>query len=116
MATKKFIAVQCFQCSTMQAACLFHYCIVKQQKKSSNKWTCVVCNEKQSVCKVFFNALMAKEVRDFVQNFNMSRMLSDQKDLQQVGEESSYSDEIRGKRKKRTDWTEYIDDEERMDR
>ncbi|PWA78815.1 hypothetical protein CTI12_AA211370 [Artemisia annua] len=51
---KVFIAVQCFKCSTMQ---------VKQSQKSSN--------EKQSVRKVFLQAFMAKDVRKFVQTFNI---------------------------------------------
>ncbi|KAE9454354.1 hypothetical protein C3L33_13760, partial [Rhododendron williamsianum] len=46
---------------------------VKQQKKSSNQWICVVCNEKQSVRKVFAQGFMAKDVPKFVQTFNMFR-------------------------------------------
>ncbi|KAE9445681.1 hypothetical protein C3L33_22419, partial [Rhododendron williamsianum] len=46
---------------------------VKQRKKSSNQWICVVCNEKQSVRKVFAQGFMAKVVPKFVQTFNMSR-------------------------------------------
>ncbi|XP_044511068.1 MRN complex-interacting protein-like isoform X2 [Mangifera indica] len=59
-----YIALQCCQCSMMQ---------VKQKKKSSNKWTCVVCNQKQSVRKVFAQGFMAKDLRAFVQSFNISR-------------------------------------------
>ncbi|KAI5395176.1 hypothetical protein KIW84_061685, partial [Lathyrus oleraceus] len=59
-----FIALQCFQCSTMQ---------VKQKKKSSHKWNCTVCNEKQLVRKVFAHGYKVKDVRTFVQTFNMSR-------------------------------------------
>ncbi|KAL8514267.1 hypothetical protein ACS0TY_013401 [Phlomoides rotata] len=84
---------------------------VKQQKKSSNKWSCVVCNQKQSVCKVFAQAPIAKDVRKFVQNFNMSRQLSDQK-LSLSGElETSDSPKDEQKRK-RNDWTEYVDQED----
>ncbi|KAF7144435.1 hypothetical protein RHSIM_Rhsim04G0161000 [Rhododendron simsii] len=46
---------------------------VKQQKKSTNQWICVVCNEKQSVRKVFAQGFMAKVVPKFVQTCNMSR-------------------------------------------
>ncbi|KAK6160788.1 hypothetical protein DH2020_004169 [Rehmannia glutinosa] len=102
-----FIALQCFHCCTMQAIFL----CVKQQKKSSNKWSCVVCNEKQSVRKVFAQGAMARDVRKFVQNFNMSRQLSDQKQ-QLLSEEietfNSQSDHSR--KTKRNDWTEYVDD------
>ncbi|KAK9130067.1 hypothetical protein Sjap_010554 [Stephania japonica] len=69
MVSTVFIAVQCCQCATMQ---------VKQKKKSSNKWSCVVCNQKQSVRKIYAQGLQAKDVRKFVQNFNMSRQSLDE--------------------------------------
>ncbi|KAK4348700.1 hypothetical protein RND71_031455 [Anisodus tanguticus] len=101
-----FIAVQCCECSTMQ---------VKQQKKSSNKWTCVVCNQKQSVWKVFAQGSKAKEIRLFVQNFNMSRQFTDL--LPVVGREETETLGIGEPNQsygssKRTDWTEYLDPEE----
>lgn len=102
-----FIAVQCCQCSTMQ---------VKQRKKSSNKWICVVCNQKQSVRQVFAQGFMAKDVRKFVQNFNMSRQFSDQQlDLAQHQEPQTLDAEGRfpsNRNSKRTDWTEYLDFED----
>ncbi|XP_057793246.1 uncharacterized protein LOC131009858 [Salvia miltiorrhiza] len=99
-----FIAVQCFECSTMQ---------VKQQKKSSNKWSCVVCNQKQSVRKVFAQSFMAKDVRKFVQNFNMSRQLSDQQHSLSNDESHIIVDapENKDQKRKRNDWTEYIDND-----
>ncbi|KAL3617764.1 hypothetical protein CASFOL_038085 [Castilleja foliolosa] len=97
-----FIAVHCFQCGTMQ---------VKQQKKSSNKWICVVCNQKQSVRKVFAQSAMARDVRVFVQSFNMSRQLSDQK--QSLSEElESFDSESQDRKLKRNDWSEYVDDQD----
>ncbi|XP_073051558.1 uncharacterized protein [Primulina eburnea] len=100
----KFIAVQCFQCSTMQ---------VKQAKKSSNKWVCVVCNQKQSVLRVFAEGLMAKNIRQFVQKFNMSRQLSDRKESaleegEDIFEEEGFS-VMENQNKKRSDWTEYVE-------
>ncbi|XP_019154706.1 PREDICTED: uncharacterized protein LOC109151239 [Ipomoea nil] len=97
-----FIAVQCCQCSTMQ---------VKQRKKSSNKWICVVCNQKQSVRQVFAQGFMAKDVRIFVQNFNMSRQFSDlaQHEEPQTLEGPAEEDRFPSKR---TDWTEYLDFED----
>lgn len=88
---------------------------MKQQKKSSNKWTCVVCNQKQSVRKVFAQGYKAKDVRLFVQNFNMSRQFTDQ--LPVVGREETETLEIGEQNQshrsyKRTDWTEYLDPEE----
>ncbi|XP_047320435.1 uncharacterized protein LOC124924439 [Impatiens glandulifera] len=101
-----FIAIQCCECSTMQ---------VKQRKKSSNKWCCVVCGQKQSLTKVFAQGLMAKDVRPFVQSFNMSRQFSDQNSrsetLDPVLDDSSI-DQFPINHRKRTDWTEYIDPEE----
>ncbi|KAK9943712.1 hypothetical protein M0R45_009313 [Rubus argutus] len=66
-----FFAVQCCQCSTMQ---------VKQRKQSSknSKWTCVVCNQKQSARKVFAESPMARDLRPFVQSSNMSRQFTHQ--------------------------------------
>ncbi|GER55474.1 hypothetical protein STAS_33133 [Striga asiatica] len=75
---------------------------VKQQKKSSNKWNCVVCNQKQSVRKVFAQSSMARDVRKFVQASNMSRQMSDQKHLEVETLEIQ-------ERPKRNDWNEYVD-------
>lgn len=60
---------------------------VKQQKKSGNKWTCVVCNQKQSVRKVFAKGYMAKDLRQFVQSFNMSQSQKPQTLSHQLEEE-----------------------------
>lgn len=108
MASIMFIAVQCCQCSTMQ---------VKQRKKSSNKWSCVVCNQKQSVLKVFAQSYMAKDVRKIVQTFNMSRQLADQNQSHVFHEQTLASEppkqvDFDNQNKRRTDWTEYIDPED----
>ncbi|KAI3996229.1 hypothetical protein MKX01_026697 [Papaver californicum] len=116
MSTTSFMAVQCYECSTMQ---------VKQKKKSSNKWNCVVCNEKQSVRKVFYEAFLAKDVRFFVQDFNMSRQFNDQNNKQTLIEAAStgntyeeYGDETSQNgsnrcclAKRRNDWSEYLEPE-----
>ncbi|KAL4557686.1 hypothetical protein LXL04_035873 [Taraxacum kok-saghyz] len=104
-----FIAVQCFQCSTMQASTPLNLDKqVKQRKKSSNKWSCVICNEKQSVRKVFSQGSMAKDVRKFVQSFNMSRQFVEQQ--QELLEETLDQEQIENQTvKKRTDWSEYIE-------
>ncbi|KAH8515627.1 hypothetical protein H0E87_004179 [Populus deltoides] len=105
-----FIALQCYQCSTMQ---------VKQKKKSSIKWTCVVCNQKQSVRKVFAQGCMAKDLRKFVQSFNMSRKIADEQDsfdqdaaLIPTSETDHIGLNEDCQRKRRSDWTEYLDAEE----
>ncbi|XP_073276700.1 uncharacterized protein [Primulina huaijiensis] len=86
---------------------------VKQAKKSSNKWVCVVCNQKQSVLRVFAEGLMAKNIRQFVQKFNMSRQLSDRKESaleegEDIFEEEGFS-VMEDQKKKRSDWTEYVE-------
>ncbi|XP_057974715.1 uncharacterized protein LOC131162355 isoform X2 [Malania oleifera] len=103
-----FNALQCCQCSTMQ---------VKQQKKSSNKWTCVVCNQKQSVRKVFAQGFKAKDVRNFVQTFNMSRKFAEEEDrLPMVPlPEPIIGDRFSPDHKKRrSDWTEYLDPQDNI--
>ncbi|XP_022765883.1 uncharacterized protein LOC111310727 [Durio zibethinus] len=106
MPTTIFVALQCCQCSTMQ---------VKQRKKSSNKWTCVVCNQKQSVLKVFAQGPMAKDLRKFVQSFNMSPKFTDQNQPSDPtleydnNSEDDDGGDPKNQRKRRTDWTEYLD-------
>lgn len=89
---------------------------MKQKKKSSNKWVCVICNQKQSVRKVFAQGYMAKELRFFVQSFNMSRKAADQEQqaaagtFPEVAADGEIDEEVsivRGK--KRSDWSEYLD-------
>ncbi|CAJ1953241.1 unnamed protein product [Sphenostylis stenocarpa] len=101
-----FIALQCCQCSTMQ---------VKQKKKCSNKWNCAICNQKQSVRRVFAQGFMAKDVRKFVQDFNMSRKSIDDGEWP-LAETLDPSPEIPdgevNLQKKRTDWSAYLDQED----
>lgn len=86
---------------------------VKQRKQSSknNKWTCVVCNQKQSARKVFAESPMARDLRPFVQSSNMSRQFTHQ---QQHHEHALVSDshECSTQKKRRTDWTQYLDAED----
>ncbi|KAM6559625.1 hypothetical protein CsatA_028864 [Cannabis sativa] len=102
-----FIAVQCCQCSTMQ---------VKQRRKNSksNKWTCVVCNQNQSIQNVFAQGPMAKDLRLFVQSFNMSRQFSS--DLTTPLDPPSHSPPPpeEGCKRPRTDWTEFLDFDEEI--
>ncbi|KAE8100357.1 hypothetical protein FH972_018264 [Carpinus fangiana] len=103
-----FIAVQCCQCSTMQ---------VRQKSKSVGKWSCVVCNQRQSLRKVFAQGFMAKDLRRFVQSFNMSRNLSDrlQTPLPHSTDEEDIADDrfqCNDRSKRRRDWSEYLDSED----
>ncbi|KAJ1689431.1 hypothetical protein LUZ63_013586 [Rhynchospora breviuscula] len=95
-----FVALQCAQCSTMQ---------VKQQKKSSNKWACVVCNLRQSICRVYARGPMAHDLRKFVQEFNMSRMEIGQSDSTDLSPSPSELPIEACQSKKRMDWSEYLD-------
>lgn len=100
---------------------------VKQQKKGSNKWVCAVCNQRQSVRKVFARSCLARDVRGFVQRFNMSRSSAGESETPAPaligadgGEE--YGDQIRcsghytcgsgGRPVPRTDWSQYLDPDE----
>ena len=123
MSTIFFMALQCCQCSTMQVPLSLYtyiyiyiymfkytyllYWQVKQRKNSSkcNKWTCVVCNQKQSIRKVFAQGPMAKDLRLFVQSFNMSRQFPNNtsSDPPPLGEP------VEDYKRPRTDWTEYLD-------
>ncbi|KAL5975496.1 hypothetical protein ACLOJK_019818 [Asimina triloba] len=82
---------------------------VKQQKKSgSSKWTCAVCNEKQSVRKVFARSSLARDVRTFVQSFNLAHgNLEDGATL--ANSDSTPQPSGSFQKQKRTDWTEYLD-------
>ncbi|WVZ69071.1 hypothetical protein U9M48_017921 [Paspalum notatum var. saurae] len=106
MEAKLFLALQCVQCATMQ---------VKQQKKSSNKWVCVVCNQRQSVLRVHARAYRAADVRRFVQDANLTRGRREFAPLAepQVGWDPAAIEE-QGEElpmaKRRTDWSEYLDE------
>lgn len=59
-----YIVVNCFSCKTFQ---------VIQDKKSSNKFVCSICHEKQSVRKVFHSSSYPKDCRIACQTLNMER-------------------------------------------
>lgn len=105
MATSLFLALQCVQCSTMQ---------VKPQKKSSNKWVCVVCNQRQSVMRVHARGHRAADLRRFVQEANLSRGRAAHVPVPEEdwvpavpGEQR---DEFPKERKRRMDWSDYLED------
>ncbi|KAF8080923.1 hypothetical protein N665_0914s0011 [Sinapis alba] len=98
-----FLALQCFECSTMQ---------VKQKKKSSSNWVCVICNQKQSVRKVFAQGYKAKDLRLFVQSSNIFRNVAGEENQTPADTFSEVEDdeEVSNVRsKKRSDWSEYLD-------
>jgi hypothetical protein len=80
---------------------------VKQQKKSSNKWVCVVCNQRQSVLRVHARGYRAADLRRFVQEANLARgrgapVPVPEADWDQQDEPP--------REKRRMDWSEYLDD------
>ncbi|XP_072995293.1 uncharacterized protein [Typha latifolia] len=108
-----FVALQCFQCSTLQ--------VKQQSKKSSSKWVCAVCNQRQPVRRIHARGPLASDLRRYVQSFNMSRG-SDGPDLipppydgsRESGDAWERDCTIRGEDrfKKRMDWSEYLDPKE----
>ncbi|KAK8681972.1 hypothetical protein V6N13_054369 [Hibiscus sabdariffa] len=69
---------------------------------------------------------MAKDVRKFVQSFNMSRQLTDQNqpfdptleydiDFEDHDGGHGGGDHLENSKKRRTDWTEYLDSEDRVE-
>uniref|UniRef100_A0A0A9EYU7 MRN complex-interacting protein N-terminal domain-containing protein n=1 Tax=Arundo donax TaxID=35708 RepID=A0A0A9EYU7_ARUDO len=95
-----FLALQCVQCATMQ---------VKQQKKSSNKWVCTVCNQRQSVMRVHARGHRAADLRRFVQDANMSRGRREYAPLAEAVAAEEERDEA-PREERRMDWSEYLDD------
>ncbi|XP_065653207.1 MRN complex-interacting protein-like [Hydra vulgaris] len=61
--TQEFQVLQCYKCNTFQ---------VNQVKKSTNKWRCKICDEKQSVRVVHFVGI-AKDCRQHCQELNLKK-------------------------------------------
>ncbi|CAD6237076.1 unnamed protein product [Miscanthus lutarioriparius] len=106
METRLFLALQCVQCATMQ---------VKQQKKSNNKWVCVVCNQRQSVLHVHARGYRAADLRRFVQDANLARGRREFAPLAEpdVGWDPAAVEEqgdVLPIEKRQTEWSEYLDD------
>ncbi|KAJ7565093.1 hypothetical protein O6H91_02G047800 [Diphasiastrum complanatum] len=120
-----FLALHCYSCGMFQ---------VKQEKKSSNKWSCCICNEKQSVRKVFGRSAAAKDVRKLVQELNMPNQTSgaaydgyyfpnshsgdkanaDEQNADEVSVLNPHSREFMYKEStstKRNKWSEYVEEE-----
>ncbi|XP_011402494.1 PREDICTED: UPF0544 protein C5orf45 homolog [Amphimedon queenslandica] len=76
-----FRVLQCYSCKTFQV----------QQVKKSNKWTCKLCNEKQSVIKVYDQG-SAIDCRKQVQRLNMTRKEKDDAIATCVQPPEGYSD------------------------
>ncbi|KAL0015758.1 hypothetical protein SO802_002827 [Lithocarpus litseifolius] len=91
----------------------------KNKKKKISKWRCVVCNQMQSVCKVFAQGFVAKDLRGFVQSFNMSRTITEPSPLplpqfREEEEEEEEEDIVRDNRvhnnkRRSSDWSQFLD-------
>ncbi|XP_042471872.1 uncharacterized protein LOC122054110 isoform X2 [Zingiber officinale] len=124
-----FIALQCCNCSTMQVggthlffsplpvrACNVVKLQVKQQRKGTiSKWVCAVCNQRQSVRRIHARGPLARDLREFVQDFNMARAAAEA-DLGNPNPPLSRAeDDPFSVSKRRTDWSEYLDLEADLD-
>jgi hypothetical protein len=67
MGKQEFMAVKCCQCSAFQV----------QQVKQSNKFTCSLCGQKQSVQRMYARSNMARDIREVVQAYNSARSDAD---------------------------------------
>ncbi|XP_046444084.1 MRN complex-interacting protein-like [Daphnia pulex] len=63
---QEFCIYKCYSCSTFQ---------VHIVKKSSKKWVCKMCGEKQTIIKVFGQG-SAKDCREHVQKLNLVKGMS----------------------------------------
>ena len=59
---QEFLVLKCFSCETFQVV----------QVKKTNKWTCKICNEKQSITKVYGRG-NSSDCREHVQKLNLAR-------------------------------------------
>lgn len=81
----EFLIVRCFnsKCRRFQV----------QQRKKTNKWKCVVCNEKQSLKKVYGNSFKASDLRPLVQEYNMAEGKKKEEVERNFGEEMEEKEE-----------------------
>ncbi|XP_002986378.2 uncharacterized protein LOC9649247 [Selaginella moellendorffii] len=109
----EFLALRCYACKMFQ---------VKPRKKSSSKWCCSVCNEKQSVTKVYGSSGAAKKIRELVQTLNYSPLAQEQDhfepndvgDLttQENGQSEVGEKNVHGYETKPSKWAEYLETED----
>jgi len=58
-----FLAVRCYACGTFQAT----------QKTKQPRWSCKLCQEKQSLQRAYATSDAAKDIRSVVQELNFAR-------------------------------------------
>ena len=114
---QEFNVVRCFSCETFQ---------VDQVKKSTNKWTCKMCGEKQSLKQVYFTGT-GKECRLNCQTLNMRRMEAESVKDAELADRSSEDEndevvipsisnsvtEFNNQQCVARDWGKFLEDEER---
>ncbi|XP_035231263.1 uncharacterized protein LOC118203120 [Stegodyphus dumicola] len=79
---QEFQVLCCFNCEMFQV----------HQVKKSKTWSCKICNEKQSLKKVF-GIGSARDCRSLVQQFNLSK--GEKKSCQQVQNESYFTEDFK---------------------
>ncbi|KAI9138545.1 hypothetical protein BKA69DRAFT_767784 [Paraphysoderma sedebokerense] len=101
---------------------------VQQVKTTTNKWTCKICQQKQSLQNVFYESSSAAECRKVCQDLNMKRgemesMKEEMKLAQALSVPSKRNDSKEMKKNKvdesrgaskttRQRWVDYVDEEE----
>ena len=77
-----------------------------------------MCNQMQSVCKVFAQGFVAKDLRGFVQSFNMSRAITQPSPLplpqfreeeEEEEEDIVHDDRIHNNKRRSSDWSQFLD-------
>jgi len=84
----EYIAVRCFsdQCQIFQVI----------QKTKVNKFTCKICNNKQSIRKIYAQSYKAKDVREIVQNLNRKEI--EKKNHVDIPSDANIQEESQNKR------------------
>mmetsp|Transcript_4334 Transcript_4334/g.6715 ORF Transcript_4334/g.6715 Transcript_4334/m.6715 type:complete len:205 (+) Transcript_4334:99-713(+) len=88
MPNVEYVAVRCFNCATFQS----------MQRTKLGTFKCKLCNEKQSLKKVYAISDRAKDIRKVVQDLNMHRMVAQDVKYQKTVHESSSSNNGQGRR------------------
>jgi hypothetical protein len=98
MGKTEFIAIQCYQCKTFQ---------VGRQTKS-NKWTCKLCNSKQSIRKIYAVSNQAKDIRKLIQKLNLERHKIEENLKQSEPSSPETNSVVQQKPPKQSKWAKYM--------
>ena len=103
MGKQEFICVECFSCKTFQS-------IIVSKKA---KFQCKICNEKQSVRKIFAISEKAKDIRLVVQNLNENRgQMEEQEDIEEEEVVEQKNLNFNSNQQSSGKWKEFVEEEE----